>query len=55
LEVNAAICAYAETSVIGVREADRVDPKPTIKAHLPKRVHSEAVDAPYWGLAGVSS
>jgi Protein of unknown function (DUF4238) len=55
LEVNAAICAYAETSVIGVKEHDRIDPKPTIKAHLPKRVHSQAVDAPFWGLASVSS
>jgi Protein of unknown function (DUF4238) len=48
--VNAATCNYAETSVIGIRIADRIDPRPTIKTHLSKRNAPSTVELPLWGL-----
>lgn len=51
LAVNAAIWSYAETSVIGVNVADRIDPRPTIKAHLAeKSASAPAVELPLWGI-----
>jgi hypothetical protein len=50
IAVNAATCTYAETSVIGISTADRIDPRPTINTHLSKRNALSTVDLPLWGL-----
>jgi hypothetical protein len=50
IAVNAATCNYAETSVIGISIADRIDPRPTIKTHLSKRNAPSTVELPLWGL-----
>lgn len=42
--VNAATCRFAETSVIGVNPPGRIDPRPTIKANLPKASTLETHD-----------
>jgi hypothetical protein len=48
--VNAATCRFAETSVISVNPPGRIDPRPTIKANLPKASALDAVQLPLWGL-----
>jgi hypothetical protein len=48
--VNAATCRFAETSVIGFNPPGRIDPRPTIKANLPKAGTLDAVELPLWGL-----
>ncbi|WP_334396224.1 DUF4238 domain-containing protein [Bradyrhizobium sp. AZCC 2289] len=50
IAVNAATCNYAETSVIGISIADRIDPRPTIKTHLSRRNAPSTVELPLWGL-----
>jgi hypothetical protein len=53
IALNAAICAYAEASVIGVSTPDRIDPRPTMKAHLKNRSSGDNSDMPFWGLSGI--
>ena len=57
IAVNAATCNYAETSVIGISNADRIDPRPTIGTHLSKKRVTSTVELPRWGfdLGAVSS
>jgi hypothetical protein len=50
LAVNGATCSFAENSVIGVVTANRIDPKPTIRANLPKTRTLDTVELPLWGL-----
>jgi Protein of unknown function (DUF4238) len=50
LALNASTCSFAESTVIGVSVADRVDPKLTIKRYLSKRIAPDAGELPHWGL-----
>jgi hypothetical protein len=50
--LNAATCAHADQTVIGVKAADVSIPKPLLLRHLPAAVSTtRATDRPYWGLA----
>jgi hypothetical protein len=54
IAVNAATCSYAETSVIGISTADRIDPKSAISRYLGKRNALSTVELPLWGLQAPS-